>query len=192
MRRRLVEDPVVHYADLTEEEAGWLRRRARAEARLLERCFGLATESRLEGIAVTDPEDHLTDIAFPGQSTVARIALLALPALRTREQGWSETTLERVTQVCQELVDAHPSAWSRQVVASVPRLADDVLALLSALGLARRADSGGWLLSPAAHRWQPEPDATPRQGAAEEEPGPEPVPGWSLFGDLDAEGGGTS
>ena len=79
VRRRLVEDPVTHYADLTDEEASWLRRRARAEARLLERCFGLAAESRLEGIAVTDPEDYLTDVAFPGQSTVARIALLALP-----------------------------------------------------------------------------------------------------------------
>ncbi|MGH3763315.1 TIGR02678 family protein [Actinophytocola sp.] len=184
VRRRLVENPVTHYADLTEEEATWLRRRARAEARLLESCFGLATESRLEGVAVTDPEDHLTDMAFPGQSTVARIALLALPDLLTAdstEDGWVPVTAERVGEVCQELVDAYPAAWSKQVVASGPRLVDDVLHLLAALGLARRAGrpAEGWLLSPAAHRWQPEPDATPRQAGGE--PEPEPVPGWSLF-----------
>ncbi|HEV7651910.1 MAG TPA: TIGR02678 family protein [Actinophytocola sp.] len=192
LRRRLVENPVTHYADLTAEEQAWLRRRARAEARLLERCFGLATESRLEGIAVTDPEDYLTDIAFPGQSTVARIALLALPELLSGAEGWSPTTTERVTEVCRELVAAYPAAWSKQVVASVPRLADDVLRLLVSLNLARRAvdDNGengdGWLLSPAAHRWQPSPDATPRQPGGEE-PEPEPDPGWSLFGEMDAE-----
>ncbi len=195
LRRRLVEHPVTHYADLTDEEAAWLRRRARVEARLLERCFGLAAESRLEGIAVTDPEDYLTDIAFPGQSTVSRIALLALPELLAappRADGWVPATAERVAEVCQELVDAYPAAWSKQVVASTARLADDVTHLLAALGLARREESG-WLLSPAAHRWQPEPDATPRQPEAVAEEEPEPlVPGWSLFGeigtDVNAEG----
>ncbi|MGH3881165.1 MAG: TIGR02678 family protein [Actinophytocola sp.] len=180
VRRRLVEDPVTHYADLTDEEAAWLRRRARAEARLLERCFGLATESRLEGVAVTDPEDYLTDIAFPGQSTIARIALLALPELLDQAPAWAEISTERVTEVCQGLVDAYPAAWSKQVVASVPRLVDDVLALLVALGLARRHEDG-WLLSPAAHRWQPEPDATPRHAESEAESEAEPVRGWSLF-----------
>lgn len=190
VRRRLVEQPVTHYADLTDEEAAWLRRRARAEARLLERCFGLVAESRLEGVAVTDPEDYLTDVAFPGQSTVARIALLALPELLSEGdgEGWSAVTIGRVEQVCQELVDAYPAAWSRQVVSSMPRLADDVLALLGTLGLARRSpdEPDGWLLSPAAHRWQPEPDATPRHGG--EEPAPAPEPGWSLFGDMASEG----
>ncbi len=184
VRRRLVEDPVTHYADLTDEEASWLRRRARAEARLLERCFGLAAESRLEGIAVTDPEDYLTDVAFPGQSTVARIALLALPRLLTGGEGFTETTAERVEQACRELVDAYPAAWSKQVVASVPRLADEVLQLLVALGLARRHDDH-WLISPAAHRWQPEPDATPRRPDAPTPPPADPVPGWSLFGEMD-------
>ncbi|WP_291415846.1 TIGR02678 family protein [Actinophytocola sp.] len=197
LRRRLVEHPVTHYADLTEEEGTWLRRRARSESRLLERCFGLATESRLEGIAVTDPEDYLTDIAFPGQSTVSRIALLALPRLLAAgpaEGGWVPTTTERVAEACTELVEAYPTAWSKQVVASVPRLVDDVLHLLVALGLARQADDH-WLISPAAHRWQPEPDATPRHQGGEpgsditDEPDQEPfVPGWSLFDD---EGGSS-
>jgi uncharacterized protein (TIGR02678 family) len=187
VRRRLVENPVTHYDELTDEEAAWLRRRARSEARLLERCFGLATETRLEGVAVTDPEDYLTDVAFPGQSTVARIALLALPELRADAEGFSATTADRVEEVCRELVETYPAAWSKQVIASLPRLADDVLALLGSLNLARRSGDG-WLISPAAHRWQPEPDATPLKDAAPHQP--DPVPGWSLFdGETGTEGG---
>jgi uncharacterized protein (TIGR02678 family) len=181
LRRKLVENPVTHYADLTDEEATWLRKRARAEARLLERCFGLVTETRLEGIAVTDPEDYLTDVSFPGQSTVARVALLALPDLLSGGEdrdGWVAVPVERVTTVCDELVDAYPAAWSKLMVASIPKLVDDVLHLLLSLGLARPADDGQWLLSPAAHRWAPEPDGAPKQ---EEVPVPEPEPGWSLF-----------
>jgi len=180
LRRRLVENPLTHYADLPDEEAAWLRRRARQESRLIERCFGLVTEVRLEGIAVTDPEDYLTDVPFPGQSTVARVALLALPELlRAGEarDGWVAVTVDAVTAVCDELVDAYPAAWSKLMVASLPKLTDDVLRLLLSLGLARPAD-GGWLLSPAAHRWLPEPDGAPRQA---EEPKLEPEPGWSLF-----------
>jgi uncharacterized protein (TIGR02678 family) len=180
LRRRLVENPLTHYADLPDDEAAWLRRRARQESRLVERCFGLVTEVRLEGIAVTDPEDYLTDVSFPGQSTVARVALLALPELlRAGEpkDGWVAVTVEAVTTVCDELVDAYPAAWSKLMVASLPKLTDDVLHLLLSLGLARLAD-GVWLLSPAAHRWLPEPDGAPRQP---EEPKLEPEPGWSLF-----------
>ncbi|MGH3494100.1 MAG: TIGR02678 family protein, partial [Sciscionella sp.] len=65
VRRRLVENPVTHYADLPEEQAAWLRRRGRRESELLERYFGLQTETRAEGVAVTDPDDSLTDIVFP-------------------------------------------------------------------------------------------------------------------------------
>lgn len=183
LRRRLVENPVTHYADLTDDEAAWLRKRARQESRLIERCFGLVTEVRREGIAVTDPEDYLTDVSFPGQSTVARVALLALPELLAAGEpaaGWTAVTVEQVTTVCDELVDAYPAAWSKLMVASLPKLTDDVLHLLLSLGLARAADDGTWLLSPAAHRWVPEPDGAPRH-AEEPEPVLAPEPGWSLF-----------
>jgi uncharacterized protein (TIGR02678 family) len=183
LRRRLVENPVTHYADLTDDEAAWLRKHARQESRLIERCFGLVTEVRLEGIAVTDPEDYLTDVSFPGQSTVARVASLALPDLLQNggpKDGWIAVTVDQVTTVCDELVDAYPAAWSKLMVASLPKLTDDVLHLLLSLGLAKHAEDGTWLLSPAAHRWVPEPDGAPRHAEAPEPP-LEPEPGWSLF-----------
>ena len=187
LRRRLVENPVTHYADLTAEEEAWLRRRARSEARLLERCFGLATESRLEGIAVTDPEDYLTDIAFPGQSTVARIALLALPELLGDAEGWSAATTGRVTEVCQELVDAYPAAWSKQVVASMPRLVDEVLRAARWRSASRGATTGRAGCS-ARPRTAGSPSRTPRRAnRAARNPEPEPEPGWSLFGEIEGE-----
>jgi uncharacterized protein (TIGR02678 family) len=198
VRRRLVEDPVTLYADLPADQGDWLRRRARRESALLERCFGLVTETRAEGIAVTDPEDYLTDLVFPGASTVARIALLALPELLAepqpvldsdadepvrRQDGRVPVTIGQVRLACQRLVSDYPAAWSKQATEDVADLADEVLALLAAAGLAVCFD-GGWLISPAAYRWQPEPDDRPARELPE--PAPEPEPGWSLF---DEEGG---
>lgn len=195
VRRRLVEEPVTLYADLPAEQADWLRRRARRESAVLERCFGLVSESRAEGIAVTDPEDYLTDLVFPGASTVARIALLALPELLAepqpsldegeparRRDGRVAVTVGQVRLACRRLVSDYPAAWSKQATEDTADLADEVLALLTAAGLAR-PDGDGWLISPAAHRWQPEPDDRPaREAPPETAPETlEPEPGWSLF-----------
>lgn len=183
VRRRLVEHPVTHYAELSEEEAAWLRGRARSEARLLERCFGLLTETRLEGVAVIDPEDYLTDIGFPGQSTISRIALLALPELLSGgepdEHGRVAVTEDVLARVCAEIAEAYPEAWSRQALGSMPKLVDDVLRLLRAVGLAQPDGDEAWLINPSAHRWLPQPDATPSAAVSADEP--EQVPGWSLF-----------
>jgi uncharacterized protein (TIGR02678 family) len=196
VRRRLVEDPVTLYADLPAEQAEWLRRRARRESALLERCFGLITETRAEGVAVTDPEDYLTDLIFPGASTVARIALLALPELladpepaldddtepEPRPDGRVPVTIGQVRLACERLVNDYPAAWSKQATENLAVLADDVLALLRAAGLAvPEPNQDGWLVSPAAHRWVPEPDERPARENPVPEVQPEPEPGWSLF-----------
>ncbi|SDN57551.1 TIGR02678 family protein [Allokutzneria albata] len=189
VRRRLVEDPVVLHADLPEEQATWLRRHHKRESLLLERCFGLVAEVRLEGVAVTDPEEYLTDLGFPGMGTVARVALLSLPELlkldedvEPREDGRTEVSRLRLREVCVDLVESYPSAWSKQATEDVDELVDGVLELLAALSLAVQQDEGTWLISPAAHRWVPDPDASPGRESTDETP--EPVvqtPSWSLF-----------
>lgn len=189
VRRRLVEEPVVHYADLPAEQADWLRRRSRRESALLERYFGLVTESRAEGIAVTDPQDYLTDVAFPGASTVARITLLALPSLLTdesrpaRADGRVAVSTQRVRAVCERLVEDYPTAWSKQATEDLDNLVTEVGDLLDALGLVARDSGSEWLLSPAANRWLPEADERPGRPAPPETE-PEPEPGWSLFDTL--------
>ncbi|GAA1306843.1 TIGR02678 family protein [Saccharothrix xinjiangensis] len=182
VRRKLVENPVVLYADLPPEQAEWLRRNQRKESALLETCFGLRTERRAEGVLAADPEDYLTDLGFPGTSTVSRIALLALPELLEappRADGRHPVAAADLRAVCARLVEDYPTAWSRQVTDDLDRLVDEVLELLRRTGLAARSD-GGWLLNPVAHRWVPVPDGDPEREA--EQPATAPAePSWSLF-----------
>jgi uncharacterized protein (TIGR02678 family) len=197
VRRKLVENPIVLQSDLPVEQAEWLRRNQRRESGLLERSFGLITETRLEGVAVTDPEDYLTDVLFPGSGTVARIALLALPELIAdpdpelfaddteppppRPDGRHPIELGQVRSICARLVEDYPAAWSRQATDDLDRLTSDVLDLLVRMGLATNHPEDGWLVAPTAWRWVPQPDDTPARTAP---PSPPPVPeepGWSLF-----------
>ncbi|WP_156753929.1 TIGR02678 family protein [Actinokineospora pegani] len=184
VRRMLVENPVTLHADLTPEQADWLRRGQRRESVLLERCFGLVTEIRAEGVAVTDPEEYLTDVVFPGPGTVARMTLLALPDLlavaqaEPRSDGRVRIGSGDIRRTCERLIADYPAAWSRQATENIHDLVDAVIDLLRRLALAAE-DHAGLLLSPAAHRWLPQPDDTPARAPA----GPAPVeePGWSLF-----------
>jgi uncharacterized protein (TIGR02678 family) len=188
VRRRLVESPVVLYADLPADEREWLLRNQRRESYLLERCFGLFTETRLEGILTADPEEYLSDVMFPGTSTVARIGLLALPDLLAQDAEESEVdgagrrpvTAGRVREVCERLVADYPAAWSRQAAEDLDGIVAEVLALFVHMGLAVPAGDERWLLSPAAARWWPEPDGDPEREVVEVPTEPE-VPGWSLF-----------
>ncbi len=203
VRRRLVENPVVHYGDLPEDHATWLRRHHAREARLLERYFGLVTETRQEGIAITDPEDYLTDVVFPGPGTVARIALLALPELLERCPGRDRDNRHPVgprdlEEVCAELVEHYPAAWSRQATEDIGELAGAVTDLLRRLDLLVLDEEGAtgtegterWLLSPSAHRWVPHPDASPAAPGRAPEPEPPQPWGMSLFDELEGNGQG--
>ena len=130
---------------------------------------------------------HLTDVAFPGQSTVSRIALLALPELLAStepdEHGRVIITEERLAVVCSDIVETYPDAWSRQAVTSLAKLVDDILQLLRSLNLATPQGNEVWLINPSAHRWNPAPDGAPQ---VEEEAEPPAPPGWSLFDEGDA------
>jgi uncharacterized protein (TIGR02678 family) len=197
VRRKLVENPVVLQTDLPEDQMEWLRRNQRRESSLLERNFGLVTETRLEGVAVTDPEDYLTDVLFPGSGTVARIALLALPELiadpapelfaddaeppEPRPDGRHPVSYGQVRVICAQLVEDYPAAWSRQATDDLDRLTADVLDLLVRMGLAVNDAEEGWLIAPTAHRWAPQPDDTPARNAPPPPPAEPEEPGWSLF-----------
>jgi uncharacterized protein (TIGR02678 family) len=183
VRRKLVETPLVLYADLPDEQAEWLRRNQRKETALLEQAFGLYTECRVEGVLAADPEDFLTDLSFPGVSTVARITLLALPDLLDSEDEDAPArhvvTVERIREVCAALVEDYPAAWSKQFTDDLGRLVAEVTELLRRMGLAVRCDDG-WSISAAAHRWLPAPDGDPERELPEPVVVPE-VPSWSLF-----------
>ncbi|MDX8037106.1 TIGR02678 family protein [Lentzea sp. BCCO 10_0856] len=184
VRRKLVETPLVLYADLPDDQSEWLRRNQRKETALLEQAFGLYTECRVEGVLAADPEDFLTDLSFPGVSTVARIALLALPDLVDDEAEDAPArhvvAVERIREVCAQLVEDYPAAWSKQFTDDLDRLVAEVTELLRRMGLAVPHEQG-WSISAAVHRWLPSPDGDPEREQPEQPVVVPEVPSWSLF-----------
>ena len=187
-RRRLVEDPVVLYADLPAAEAEFLRRYQRREGYWLDRYFGLQVEARAEGMAVIDPEEYLTDLPFPAGSTVARMALLTLEPLLVRSapreaDGCYPVSLGQIRHACADLAGRYPSAWAKGDLANLDALASKVADMLFQTGFARHTSGDAAVLVPAACRWEPRIE----EGKAVAES----VPGnaddeLTLFGDEDA------
>lgn len=170
VRRRLVEDPVVLFADLPADQAEYLRRHHRREGYLLERYFGLVAEVRAEGMLASDPEAYLTDMRLPGMSAPVRAALLMLPELLVGadprgQDGRYPVTAARVREVCAGLVAAHPAAWSK--TGNAEELADKALKALCDAGLACQHTASVWLISPAAHRYAPTADGPGAADASE-------------------------
>ena len=168
---------MVLYADLADERGGRGCGAGSGASRvLLERCFGLVTESaRWRASRSTDPEDYLTDMVFPGQSRSRGSRCWRCPSCwpehedpdeRSRGRTAGPVPAGRCARCCERLVEDYPAAWSRQASRTWTRWPTTVLAAAAPLGLAVARAGDGWLLSPAAHRWLPEPDGDPEREAA--------------------------
>jgi uncharacterized protein (TIGR02678 family) len=76
LTRRLLDEPVLYYDELTEAEFAYLTgQRAAITARIAE-LTGLVAEVRAEGIAMVDPADDLTDVRMPESGTEGHATLL--------------------------------------------------------------------------------------------------------------------
>jgi uncharacterized protein (TIGR02678 family) len=87
--RRLADDPVVYFDELTDDERAWLTPRWQVVNRFLG-DLGLVVERRAEGLAGIDPSlgEPLSDRRFPtAGSTVAHCALLLAEHLVGRHQA---------------------------------------------------------------------------------------------------------
>ena len=161
-RRRLLENPVVLYSELPPDERQYLREHTRQEAYWAEQYLGLQIEIRAEGMAAVDPDGLLTDVPFPGTSTLARISILALPHLLNHavsdESGLQRVQGHHLSEVCTELVERYPNAWAKRDLANMDALAGRVADYLLAVGVARPAGAEELVLVPAAFRWEPAAD----------------------------------
>jgi len=183
MRRRLIDDTVVHTIDLDDAEADWLSRRVRGDdGAPLATAFGLHLERRAEGAAFVVPDDafryphELGPVPFPTAGTVPHAALLladyaSKAGLDTGGPGpgWLGLSPEVIAARLTELAAIHTS-WAGEYADDVEHLATEVQALLSALGLVRRDSDGIWWFSPATGRWQApgdKPDERPARQKAE-------------------------
>ena len=87
LTRRLLDDPVVYYDELDEDERAYLLSQRHAITRRIAEASGLIPEMRAEGIAMVDPEDELTDVRMPEQRTDGHVTLLVAEYLARREQA---------------------------------------------------------------------------------------------------------
>lgn len=187
MRRRLVDDAVVHVIDLDDAEADWLSRRVRGDdGGPLATAFGLRLERRAEGASFVVPDDafrHLNELGpmpFPAPGTVPHAALLlseyaAVAGLlgsndRGIGAGWrgllQATAVEHIANLAAERADGQ-GGWRRELAEDPARLAEEVRGLLSSLDLLRvnvgEDDVKVWWFSPALGRWSPPPAGKGKQ-----------------------------
>jgi uncharacterized protein (TIGR02678 family) len=133
LTRRLLDDPVVYYDELDEDERAYLLSQRHAITRRIAEASGLIPEMRAEGIAMVDPEDELTDVRMPEQRTDGHVTLLVAEYLASREQA----TLDALRAFVRQAAAEHAVYWRKGV--TEPGAETELLAIalekLSALRL---------------------------------------------------------
>ncbi|MFJ3973859.1 TIGR02678 family protein [Streptomyces sp. NPDC090021] len=141
LTRRLLDDPVLYYDELTDAELAYLtRQRGFLTARITE-LTGLVAEVRAEGIAMVDPDDDLTDIRMPESGTHGHVTLLLAEHLAAAGGFVTTAALEhRVADLSSE----HGGFWSKSArePGAERELVEQALARLSALDLVSRTPGG--------------------------------------------------
>ncbi len=111
LTRRLLEDPVMYYDELDNDERAYLLSQRHAITRRIADATGLIPEMRAEGIAMVDPEDELTDVRMPEQRTDGHVTLLVAEHLARREQATRGELRAFVRQAAAE----HATYWRKGV-----------------------------------------------------------------------------
>ena len=112
LTRRLLDDPVVYYDELEEDERAYLLSQRHAITRRIAEASGLIPEMRVEGIAMVDPEDELTDVRMPEQRTDGHVTLLVAEYLASREQA----TLDALHAFVRQAAAEHAVYWRKGVM----------------------------------------------------------------------------
>ncbi|MGW4029351.1 TIGR02678 family protein [Streptomyces sp. NPDC004838] len=141
LTRRLLDDPVLYYDELTDAELAYLtRQRGFLTARITE-LTGLVAEVRAEGIAMVDPDDDLTDLRMPEQGTHGHITLLLAEHLAAAP---GPVTTEELALRVRELAAEHGGFWAKSArePGTEAELAEQAVVRLTALGLVTRTARG--------------------------------------------------
>lgn len=168
--RRLLDDPIVYYDDLTDAELDYLhRQRARLLTEVAD-ATGLHPEVRREGIAMVDDRGDLTDVALPEEGTDGHVALLLAEHLADHTRRRPGTPLGRaaVHRHVADLIAEHAAHWRKGVTepGADVALAEQTLDRLAALGLVRRTADGVVPLPAIARYALDKPTAPTRDGTA--------------------------
>lgn len=115
LARRLLDDPIVYYDDLSEEEHDYLQRSRVPILKGLTEMTGLVAEVRAEGIALVDPTGDSTDVALPEEGTDGHIALLLAEHLagHARLSPGIAVPLEALHAHIRSLVEKYGRGWRK-------------------------------------------------------------------------------
>ncbi len=142
LTRRLLDDPVLYYNELSEAELAYLTSQRSALAKRICERTGLIAEIRAEGIAMVDPRDELTDVRMPEVGTDGHVALLITEYLAARADDGSGCPPSELHALVRRLANEHQAYWRRSTrdPGAEIGLVEHALERLAALRLIRRAD----------------------------------------------------
>lgn len=138
--RRLLDDPVLYYDELEEQERAYLVNQRRSITDRITELTGLVAELRAEGIAMVDSEDRLTDVRMPESGTDGHVTLLVAEFLAL---GLRSVAPAAVIEEVERLIPLHRSRWRKDVTepGAAEQLTALALARLEALRLIRMTGS---------------------------------------------------
>jgi len=115
--RRLLDDPVLYYDALDEDERTYLDHQRAFLLQALTEATGLHAEVRREGVALVDLDGDCTDAGIPEEGTEGHLTLLLVTWLaeRLRAGDASPVTLEALRQQTARFIRQHKHHWRREV-----------------------------------------------------------------------------
>ncbi|HEY3005489.1 MAG TPA: TIGR02678 family protein [Kribbellaceae bacterium] len=164
LTRRLLDDPVIYYDELTDDERAYLTSQRHAITRRIEDATGLVAEVRAEGIAMVDPDDELTDVRMPEQRTDGHVTLLVAEHLAAQS---GPVPIGELRAYVKKIAREHEAYWRRGV--TEPGADAELLAIaldkLRALRLVACGDASTVAALPAIARYKVDAP-TVRNGSA--------------------------
>jgi uncharacterized protein (TIGR02678 family) len=146
--RALLDDPVLYFRDLNDEERSYLEKHRGSLLREICEATGLIAEVRREGIALVDDAGDLADIQLPDQDTESHLSLLLV-------QWFAESSRRRTGEaIAISDVEERISEWHKEArePGAESRMSEDALARLRALRLIQLTP-GGVVPLPASSRY---------------------------------------
>lgn len=139
--RRLLDDPVLYYDDLSDSDRGYLAGQRGLLLRRLADGTGFSAEVRAEGIALTDPTAEASDLGMPEEGTEGHATLLLAERLAAalKQQPGKPVTVSDLHEHMAELARQHQAHWRKgsDEPAAIRELTAASLRRLAALGLVR-------------------------------------------------------
>ena len=115
--RRLLDDPVIYYSRLSEEERAYFVSQRPSIVKEIESATGLVQEARREGVAMIDPDELMTDVQMPEEGTAGHATLLIAEHLsnRLRRGVTDPMSISELEGHVELLIRQHQHHWRRDV-----------------------------------------------------------------------------